>query len=81
VLAPNIFGNYFAGFVSKNKGCIKGLICSFDESTTFFLGIFNMSYMTRARSLITVNISMMSKRMRFLSMNSSNLMLRIIFRI
>jgi hypothetical protein len=37
--------------------------------------------MPRARSLITVNISMMSSTMIFLSMNSSNLMLRIVFRI
>jgi hypothetical protein len=40
-----------------------------------------MSCMPRARSLITVNISMMSSRMRFLSMNSFNFMLGIVFRI
>jgi hypothetical protein len=39
-----------------------------------------MSCMPKARSLI-VNISMMSNKMRFLSMNSSNLMLKIVSRI
>jgi hypothetical protein len=37
--------------------------------------------MSRARSLITVHKSMMRNRMRFLSMNFSNLMLRIVLRI
>jgi hypothetical protein len=46
-----------------------------------FLRHLNMSCMPRTRSLITVNISMMSKMMGFLSMNSFNLMLRIVFRI
>jgi hypothetical protein len=46
----------------------------------FFLRHFNMSCMLRTRSLIFVNISMMSNRVRF-SMNSSNLMLRIVLRI
>jgi hypothetical protein len=40
-----------------------------------------MSCMPRIRSIISVNVSMMSNRMRFLSMNSSNLMLRIVLRI
>jgi hypothetical protein len=40
-----------------------------------------MSCMPRTRSLIYVNISMMSNRMRFLSMNFFNLMLRIVLRI
>jgi hypothetical protein len=40
-----------------------------------------MSCMPRARSLILVNISMMSKRMRFLSINSFNLILRIVLKI
>jgi hypothetical protein len=37
--------------------------------------------LSRARSLIIVNISMMRSRIRFLSMNFSNLMLMIVFRI
>jgi hypothetical protein len=37
--------------------------------------------MPRTRSLIYVNISMMSNMMRLLSINYSNLMLRIVLRI
>jgi hypothetical protein len=40
-----------------------------------------MSCMPRDKSLILVNISMMSKRMRFLSINSFNLILRIVLKI
>jgi hypothetical protein len=40
-----------------------------------------MGGMPRARCLILINKSMMGNRMRFLSMNSPNLVLRIISRI
>jgi hypothetical protein len=37
--------------------------------------------MPRARSLITIHISMVRKRMRFPNMNSSNFVLKIVLRI
>jgi hypothetical protein len=40
-----------------------------------------MSLMPRARCLITIHKDMMRNRMMFSSMNSPNLMLRIVFRI
>jgi hypothetical protein len=83
-LPPTYLATTLPDLLVRTKDASKVLtemLCSFDESTTFFLGIFNMSCMTRGRSLITVNISMMSNMMRFLSMNFSNLMLMIIFRI
>jgi hypothetical protein len=41
VFAPNIFGNYFARFVSKTYDASKVLketLCSFDAAGIFFLG-------------------------------------------